>query len=93
MESFVGLILVIAVITFIFFFKGMIKKSGSYAEDVVTTNISESQIELVKRSMAALNELEAEFGEDYMTPQQVYDKMMRRKKKEPTENEKKTTKK
>lgn len=93
MEAFVGLILVIAVITFIFFFKGMIKKSGSYAEDVVTTNIAESQIELIKRSMVALDELEAEFGEDYLTPNQVYDKMMRRKKKEtPEDAAKKKTK-
>ena len=93
MEAFVGSIIVIAVITFIFFFKGMIKKAGAYSEDVITTNISESQIDLIKRSMTALDNIEAEFGEDYMTPQQVYDRMMRRKKKESTENEKKTTKK
>ena len=93
MEAFVGLIMVIAAIAFLFFFKGMIKKAGAYSEDVITTNISESQIDLIKRSMVALDEIEAEFGKDYMTPQQVYDKMMRRNKKESTENEKKTTKK
>ena len=94
MEAFIGLILVIAIITFIFFFKGMIKKSGSYAEDVVTVNIAESQIDLIKRSMDALNEIEAQFGEDFMTPQQVYDKIQHRKKKvTDAENAPKKTKK
>ena len=81
MEAFVGLIMVIAAIAFLFFFKGMIKRSGRYAEDVVTANITEAQTDLVKRSEAAYNRLIEECGEDFMTPQEVYNKMMKVKKK------------
>ena len=81
MEAFIGLIMVIAAIAFLFFFKGMIKRSGRYAEDVVTANIAEAQTDLVKRSEAAYNRLIEECGEDFMTPQEMYDKMMKVKKK------------
>lgn len=85
MEAFVGLIMVIAAIAFLFFFKGMIKRSGKYAEDVVTTNIAESQVDLIRRSLDALAELEAEFGDDFMTPDEIYNKMQKRKKRVPIE--------
>ena len=85
MEAFVGLIMVIAAIAFLFFFKGMIKRSGKYAEDVVTTNIAESQVDLIRRSLDALTELEAEFGDDFMTPDEIYNKMQKRKKRVPIE--------
>ena len=81
MEAFIGLIMVIAAIAFLFFFKGMIKRSGKYAEDVVTVNIAEAQTDLVKRSEAAYSRLIEECGEDFMTPQEMYDKMMKVKKK------------
>ena len=81
MEAFVGLILIIASIAFLMFFKGMIKKAGAYSENVITTNISESQTELIKRSEAAYAQLIEECGEDFMTPQEVYDKMMKKSKK------------
>ena len=77
MEAFIGLIMVIAAIAFLFFFKGMIKRSGRYAEDVVTVNIAEAQTDLVKRSEAAYSQLIEECGEDFMTPQEVYNKMMK----------------
>ena len=80
MEAFIGLIMVIAAIAFLFFFKGMIKRSGRYAEDVVTVNIAEAQTDLVKRSEAAYSQLIEECGEDFMTPQEVYNKMMKVKK-------------
>lgn len=85
MEAFVGLIMVIAAIAFLFFFKGMIKRSGKYAEDVVTTNIAESQVDLIRRSLDALAELKAEFGDDFMTPDEIYNKMQKRKKRVPIE--------
>ena len=88
MEAFVGLIMVIAAIAFLFFFKGMIKRSGKYAEDVVTTNIAESQVDLIRRSLDALAELEAEFGDDFMTPDEIYNKMQKRKKRVPIEKKK-----
>ena len=88
MEAFVGLIMVIATVAFIIFFKGMLKRSGKYAEDVVTTNIAESQVDLIKRSEAAYSRLIEECGEDFMTAQEVYDKMMKIKK-EPVQTKKK----
>ena len=88
MEAFVGLILVVLVIAFLIFFKGMIKKTGKYTEDVVTTNVNEAQIDLIKRSATAYNNLIEEVGEDFMTVQEAYDKMMKRKKKEPVEQPK-----
>ena len=88
MEAFVGLILVVLVIAFLIFFKDMIKKTGKYTEDVVTTNVNEAQIDLIKRSATAYNNLIEEVGEDFMTVQEAYDKMMKRKKKEPVEQPK-----
>ena len=81
MESFIGLILLVATIATIIFYKGAIKKTGQYTEDIVTVNIAEAQTDLVKRSEAAYSRLIEECGEDFMTPQEMYDKMMKVKKK------------
>ena len=81
MESFIGLILLVAVVAMIIFYKGAIKKTGQYTEDVVTVNIAEAQTDLVKRSEVAYDRLIEECGEDFMTPQEVYNKMMKVKKK------------
>ena len=81
MESFIGLILLVATIATIIFYKGTIKKTGQYTEDIVTVNIAEAQTDLVKRSEAAYSRLIEECGEDFMTPQEMYDKMMKVKKK------------
>ena len=78
MESFIGLILLVVTIATIM---GAIKKTGQYTEDVVTVNIAEAQTNLVKRSEAAYDRLIEECGEDFMTPQEVYNKMMKVKKK------------
>ena len=78
MESFIFLVVVVATIIF---YKGTIKKTGQYTEDVVTVNIAEAQTDLVKRSKAAYDQLIEECGEDFMTAQEVYDKMMKVKKK------------
>lgn len=77
MAEFMGLIMVIAVVALIIFYKGAIKKTGQYVDDVVTVNINESQVDLIKRSQTAYERLVEECGEDYMTAQQIYDKMMR----------------
>ena len=76
MEAFVTFIVAIV---FLIYFKGMIKKTGKYTEDVVTTNIAENQIDLIRRSQEAYAKLEAEFGDDYMTPDEFYNKMQKRK--------------
>ena len=80
MESFIGLILLVAVVAMIIFYKGAIKKTGQYAEDVVTTNIAENQINLIRRSQEAYAKLEAEFGDDFITPDEFYNKLQKRKK-------------
>ena len=79
MEAFVGLILLIASVSFIIFFKNGIKKSAKYAEDVINTNINENQYELVKRSTNAYNRIVEEFGEDFMTPEEIYNKINKKK--------------
>ena len=78
MEAFIGLIMVIASIGFLIFFKGMIKKTAQYTDDVVTVNISETQPELIKRAMNAHKALIDEVGENYQTPQEIYNLIMRK---------------
>ena len=75
MEFFSGVIILIAFVAFMIFFKGVIKKTANHSENMVTTMIDESTVELTKRSMEAYQELLDEFGEDFLTPQEVYNKM------------------
>lgn len=75
MEFFSGVIILIAFVAFMIFFKGVIKKTAAHSENMVTTMIDESTVELTKRSMEAYQELLDEFGEDFMTPQEIYNKM------------------
>lgn len=75
MEFFSGVIILIAFVAFMIFFKGVIKKTAAHSENMVTTMIDESTVELTKRSMDAYQELLDEFGEDFMTPQEIYNKM------------------
>ena len=79
MEAFVGLILLIAAISFIIFFKNGIKKSAKYAEDVIDTNINENQYDLIKRSSDAYNKIVEEFGEDFLTPEEIYNRINKKK--------------
>lgn len=79
MEAFVGLILLIAAVSFIIFFKNGIKKSAKYAEDVINTNINENQYELIKRSSDAYNKIVEEFGEDFLTPEEIYNRINKKK--------------
>ena len=81
MEFFSGVIILIAFIAALIFFKGVIKKTAAHSENIVTTIIDESTIELTKRSMEAYQELLDEFGEDFLTPQEVYNKMHKKGKK------------
>lgn len=81
MEFFSGIILLIAFIAGMIFFKGVIKKTAAHSENVITTMIDESTVELTKRSMEAYQELLDEFGEDFMTPEEIYNKMHKKGKK------------
>ena len=78
MEAMIGLVFVVAAIGFLIFFKGMIKKTAQYSEDVVTINIAESQGELIQRAMVAKKKLIEEVGENFETPQEVYNYVMRK---------------
>ena len=79
MEAFIGLILLVAAIAAMIFFKDVIKKSAKYTEDVVNTNISEAQYDLVKRSNVAYEKIVEEFGEDFMTPEEIYNRINKKK--------------
>ena len=79
MEAFIGLILLVAAIAAMIFFKDVIKKSARYTEDVVSTNISEAQYDLVKRSNTAYEKIVEEFGEDFMTPEEIYNRINKKK--------------
>ena len=81
MEFFSGIILLIAFIAGMIFFKGVIKKTAAHSENVITTMIDESTVELTKRSMEAYQELIDEFGEDFLTPEEIYNKMHKKGKK------------
>ena len=81
MEFFSGIILLIAFIAGMIFFKGVIKKTAAHSENVITTMIDESTVELTKRSMEAYQQLLDEFGEDFLTPEEIYNKMSKKGKK------------
>ena len=81
MEFFSGIILLIAFIAGMIFFKGVIKKTAAHSENVITTMIDESTVELTKRSMTAYQELLDEFGEDFLTPEEIYNRMSKKGKK------------
>lgn len=79
MEFFIGFILLIAAVSFIIFFKNGIKKSAKYAEDVIDTNINENQYDLIKRSTDAYNRIVEEFGQDFKTPEEIYNLINKKK--------------
>lgn len=75
MDFYIGIILIICVITSIIFFKSMLKKVGTHGDDIVTTIINEQNHKLIKRSQIAFEKLIEECGEDYETPQEIYNKV------------------
>lgn len=80
MEFFTGILMMITAIAALIFFKGTLKKIGSHSENIVTTVINESNVDLTRRSMEAYQELVEEYGENFMTPQEIYNKMNKKKK-------------
>lgn len=75
MDSYVGIILIICVIASFIFFKPMFKKMGMHGDDIVTTRINEQNHKLIKRSQIAFEKLIEECGEDFETPQEIYNKV------------------
>lgn len=68
MES---MIILVAGLVAVAFFKASIRKGAKYVEQVVDTNINEEQSELIERSMNAYDEVIAKCGEDFKTPEEV----------------------
>ena len=84
MEFFIGLILLVASVSLIIFFKSTIKKSALYVDSVVSTNISESQKDLIVRSQNAYNSLIEEVGEDFKTPEEIYNQIFKKNRRKNT---------
>lgn len=72
-------IIIFALIFVVMFFKSSIKRVSKHTENVIITEINESQQDLIRRSTEAYNSIVEEFGEDFETPSQIFDKLSRRK--------------
>ena len=72
--------IVIAGLVFVSFFKTSIRKSAKYVDQVVTTNIAEGQQELIERSMDAYQDVIDTCGQDFKTPDEVYNMLHKKKK-------------
>jgi len=75
MEAASGIIIVIGFLIFVMFFKKSIRRVARYTDDIVATNISEGQAELIERAQEAYEDIVASCGENYLTPQEMYDKI------------------
>lgn len=81
MEFMQGIILVIVILAALVFFKGAIRKTAKHTEAIVDTNINESRQDLIRRSIEAYENIIEEFGEDFLTPEEVYAKLHKKRKK------------
>ena len=87
MEAASGIIIIIGFFAFLMFFKKSIRRVARYTDDIVATNISEGQSELIERAQEAYEDIIATCGEDYLTPQEMYDKIHHKRRR----NQAKTT--
>jgi hypothetical protein len=78
MEFFTGLIMLIATVSLIIFFKSTIKKSANYVDSVVSTNIVESEKDLIIRAQNAYNDLIQDAGKDFKTPNEIYKQIFKK---------------
>lgn len=85
MEVMTGIIILVLVLAFMSFFKKSIRKVARYTEDIVTTNISEGQAELIERSQEAYQEIIDSCGEDYLTPSEMYNRIHHIRKRTPNQ--------
>ena len=81
------ILLIFGSLFLISFFKKSIRKIASHAEDIVITNINESKKELVERSQEAYNDLVESCGEDFKTPQEIFDILTKKKHHNKTSNQ------
>lgn len=68
MES---MVIIVAMLIAVVFFKSTIRKGTQYINEVVDTNIAEEQADLIERSMAAYEEVIDRCGPDFKTPDEV----------------------
>ena len=78
MEMIVALVIFVV---FVMFFKRSIRRIARHVDTIVTVNIDESQTELVDRAEDAYNELIETCGENFRTPEEIYDLMHHRSRK------------
>lgn len=78
MEMIVALVIFVV---FVMFFKRSIRRVARHVDTIVTVNIDESQTELVERAEDAYNELIETCGENFRTPEEIYDLMHHRSRK------------
>ena len=74
-------IALVVFVVFVMFFKRSIRRVARHVDSIVTVNIDESQTELVERAQDAYNELIETCGEDFKTPEEIYDLMHHRSRK------------
>lgn len=68
MES---VVIIVAMIIGVMFFKSTLRKGSQYLDQVIDTNINEEQADLIERSMAAYDEVIDRCGPDFKTPDEV----------------------
>lgn len=72
--------IIIAGLIAVSFFKTSIRRVAKYTDQVVTTNIAEGQQELIERSMDAYQDVIDTCGEDFKTPDEIYNMLHKKKK-------------
>lgn len=89
MEVILFLFIFVTFIAGLIFYKSSISRNAVYVEQIVTTNIIESQAELNRRAKAAYEKMIEECGEDFITPEEAYQKMMKLRRRELNQQPKK----
>ena len=72
------IVALVVFLVFVMFFKRSIRRVAKHVDTIVTVNIDESQTELIERGEDAYNELIETCGENFRTPEEIYDLMHHR---------------
>ena len=79
METAMAILTVIGCIVAIIYLKPSLRILGSHAKDIVVTNVNEDKKELIQRSEDAYKEIIETCGEDFKTPEEIYNLVCRKK--------------
>lgn len=79
--SFTGLILILVLL---YVFKKPVKTVTGYVDSNLRTEVNEGEVELIQRSMDAYQQVIDTCGEDFKTPQEVYNLLHKRERKAKT---------